>query len=128
MCQILDAMNQDSELPLARLRVDGGMTENDTLLQLQADLLGIPVGEEGGEGGGGRGGWGEMRGRWGVGGEGGWGERGGGGRFMGYISKHINNKQVTFEMCITHSLFIFLFPDSVCFNSVIILVNSASPN
>ena len=48
MChvQILDAMNQDSELPLASLRVDGGMTVNHTLLQLQADLLGIPVGEE----------------------------------------------------------------------------------
>lgn len=39
-------MNQDSELPLARLRVDGGMTVNDTLLQLQADLLGIPVGRQ----------------------------------------------------------------------------------
>lgn len=46
-------MNQDSELPLASLRVDGGMTVNHTLLQLQADLLGIPVGEgreRGGEG------------------------------------------------------------------------------
>ena len=38
-------MNQDSELPLASLRVDGGMTANRLLLQLQADLLGIPVGE-----------------------------------------------------------------------------------
>ena len=37
-------MNQDSELPLASLRVDGGMTANKLLLQLQADLLGIPVG------------------------------------------------------------------------------------
>ena len=46
-------MNQDSELPLASLRVDGGMTVNHTLLQLQADLLGIPVGEERGEGWGG---------------------------------------------------------------------------
>ena len=56
--QILDAMNQDSELPLASLRVDGGMTVNHTLLQLQADLLGIPVGEErerGRERGGGHG-------------------------------------------------------------------------
>ena len=52
VCQVLDAMNQDSELPLTRLRVDGGMTVNETLLRLQADLLGIPVGErEGGEGG-----------------------------------------------------------------------------
>ena len=38
-------MNQDSELPLASLKVDGGMTVNKLLLQLQADLLGIPVGE-----------------------------------------------------------------------------------
>ena len=37
-------MNQDSELPLASLRVDGGMTANRLLLQLLADLLGIPVG------------------------------------------------------------------------------------
>ena len=37
-------MNQDSELPLASLRVDGGMTVNDLLLQLQADLLGIDIG------------------------------------------------------------------------------------
>lgn len=43
--QLLEAMNQDSELPLASLKVDGGMTENKLLLQLQADLLGIPVGE-----------------------------------------------------------------------------------
>lgn len=38
-------MNQDSELPLASLKVDGGMTVNNLLLQLQADILGIPVGE-----------------------------------------------------------------------------------
>lgn len=42
--KILDAMNQDSELPLTQLRVDGGMTVNKLMLQLQADLLGIPVG------------------------------------------------------------------------------------
>ena len=38
-------MNHDSELPLASLKVDGGMTVNGLLLQLQADLLGIPVGQ-----------------------------------------------------------------------------------
>ena len=43
--QLLEAMNQDSELPLVSLKVDGGMTENQLLLQLQADLLGIPVGK-----------------------------------------------------------------------------------
>ena len=42
--QILDAMNQDSELPLAQLKVDGGMAVNDLVLQLQTDILGIPVG------------------------------------------------------------------------------------
>ena len=38
-------MNQDSELPLGLLKVDGGMTVNDLILQLQADILGIPVGK-----------------------------------------------------------------------------------
>ena len=39
--QILDAMNKDSDLPLNSVRVDGGMTENKLMLQLQADILGI---------------------------------------------------------------------------------------
>ena len=38
-------MNQDSEVPLGMLRVDGGMTQNKLLLELQADILGIPVGK-----------------------------------------------------------------------------------
>ncbi len=38
-------MNQDTELPLAQLRVDGGMAANDLVLQLQADILGITIGE-----------------------------------------------------------------------------------
>lgn len=42
--QILEAMNLDSEMPLTSLKVDGGMTVNKLLLQLQSDLLGIPVG------------------------------------------------------------------------------------
>lgn len=41
--EVLDAMNQDSHLPLGLLKVDGGMTSNDLMLQLQADILGIPV-------------------------------------------------------------------------------------
>jgi len=40
---VLEAMNADSGTDLAELRVDGGMTVNDTLMQYQADLLGIPV-------------------------------------------------------------------------------------
>jgi glycerol kinase len=32
-------------ISLTRLQVDGGMTANNLLMQLQADLLGIPVGQ-----------------------------------------------------------------------------------
>ena len=38
-------MNHDAEVPLTSLRVDGGMTVNKLLLQLQSDILGIPVGK-----------------------------------------------------------------------------------
>uniref|UniRef100_A0A3B4GFL9 Probable glycerol kinase n=1 Tax=Pundamilia nyererei TaxID=303518 RepID=A0A3B4GFL9_9CICH len=41
--EILDAMNQDSGVPLTQLKVDGGMTSNRLLMQLQADILCIPV-------------------------------------------------------------------------------------
>uniref|UniRef100_A0A8D0ACW8 glycerol kinase n=1 Tax=Sander lucioperca TaxID=283035 RepID=A0A8D0ACW8_SANLU len=41
--EILDAMNQDSGVPLTQLQVDGGMTSNRLLMQLQADILCIPV-------------------------------------------------------------------------------------
>ncbi|KAM9455159.1 glycerol kinase isoform 1-T1 [Clarias gariepinus] len=41
--EILDAMNQDSGIPLTQLQVDGGMTLNRLLMQLQADILCIPV-------------------------------------------------------------------------------------
>jgi glycerol kinase len=40
---VLDAMNADSGTPLLELRVDGGMTQNNLLMQFQADVLGIPV-------------------------------------------------------------------------------------
>ncbi|XP_023227686.1 glycerol kinase-like [Centruroides sculpturatus] len=40
---ILEAMNKDSGITLTELQVDGGMTVNDLLMQLQADILGIPV-------------------------------------------------------------------------------------
>ena len=40
---LLQAMQQDAGMPLAELRVDGGASKNDFLMQLQADLLGIPV-------------------------------------------------------------------------------------
>ncbi len=40
---VLDAMVQDSGVSLEILKVDGGATVNDTLMQLQADILGVPV-------------------------------------------------------------------------------------
>jgi glycerol kinase len=40
---VLDAVGTDTPLDLAELRVDGGMVANDTLMQFQADILGVPV-------------------------------------------------------------------------------------
>jgi len=40
---ILDAMSADAEIALTELRVDGGAARNDLLMQIQADLLGVPV-------------------------------------------------------------------------------------
>jgi glycerol kinase len=41
--EVLDAMNADSGVPLTALKVDGGMVYNETLMQFQADVLGVPV-------------------------------------------------------------------------------------
>jgi glycerol kinase len=41
--EVLDAMDADSGVSLRALKVDGGMVYNDTLMQFQADLLGVPV-------------------------------------------------------------------------------------
>jgi glycerol kinase len=41
--EVLDAMEADSGVSLKALKVDGGMVYNDTLMQFQADLLGVPV-------------------------------------------------------------------------------------
>jgi glycerol kinase len=40
---IVEAMNKDSGIELTELRVDGGASRNDFLMQFQADLLGVPV-------------------------------------------------------------------------------------
>jgi glycerol kinase len=40
---VLLAMQRDAHQPLVELRVDGGATGNDLLMQFQADLLGVPV-------------------------------------------------------------------------------------
>jgi glycerol kinase len=41
--EVLDAVNADAGVPLAELKVDGGMTANNTLTQFQADMLGVAV-------------------------------------------------------------------------------------
>ena len=41
--ELLRAMEADSGVTLAELRVDGGATANRLLMQFQADLLGVPV-------------------------------------------------------------------------------------
>jgi len=40
---ILDAMQADSRIALKELRVDGGATRSDLLMQFQADVLDVPV-------------------------------------------------------------------------------------
>jgi glycerol kinase len=40
---VLDAMEKDSRIRLNTLRVDGGMVENNLLMQFQADILNRPV-------------------------------------------------------------------------------------
>ncbi|NDJ75465.1 MAG: glycerol kinase GlpK [Chloroflexi bacterium] len=40
---VLQAMHQDSGIELSALRVDGGAAQNDLLMQIQADVLGVPV-------------------------------------------------------------------------------------
>jgi len=40
---IIEAMNKDSGVHLAHLKVDGGMVYNDLLMQFQADTLAVPV-------------------------------------------------------------------------------------
>ncbi|GGW19671.1 glycerol kinase 2 [Streptomyces capoamus] len=41
--EVVDAMYQDSGVPVTALKVDGGMTGNSLLMQHQADVLGVPV-------------------------------------------------------------------------------------
>ena len=43
VADLLDAMRQDGGPPLSELRVDGGAAANNSLLQFQAELLGVPV-------------------------------------------------------------------------------------
>jgi len=41
--EVLEAMQADAEQPLTELRVDGGASRNDLLMQFQADVMGVPV-------------------------------------------------------------------------------------
>jgi glycerol kinase len=41
--EVVDAMYQDSGVQITSLKVDGGMTQNNLLMQHQADVLGVPV-------------------------------------------------------------------------------------
>jgi glycerol kinase len=41
--EVVDAVNEASGVPFKELRVDGGATANELLMQLQADVLGVPV-------------------------------------------------------------------------------------
>ena len=41
--EVVDAANAVAGTPLTELRVDGGMTQNELLMQFQADVLWVPV-------------------------------------------------------------------------------------
>jgi len=41
--EILEAMEKDTGIRLASLKVDGGMVKNELLMQFQADMLNVPV-------------------------------------------------------------------------------------
>jgi len=43
VAEVVESMQADAGMPLRRLRVDGGAAANNLLMQIQADVLGIPV-------------------------------------------------------------------------------------
>ena len=43
VADLMDAVQTDTGAPLVELRVDGGASANDALMQFQADILGLPV-------------------------------------------------------------------------------------
>ncbi|HMI93029.1 MAG TPA: glycerol kinase GlpK, partial [Polyangiales bacterium] len=43
IAELVEAMQTDAQTPLRRLRVDGGAAMNDLLMQMQTDLLGVPI-------------------------------------------------------------------------------------
>ena len=40
---MVDAANDVADVPFSELKVDGGMTADELLMQFQADVLGVPV-------------------------------------------------------------------------------------
>jgi glycerol kinase len=40
---VVEAMQRDAGVPIAELKADGGASANEVVMQLQADLLGVPV-------------------------------------------------------------------------------------
>ncbi len=40
---LVEAMNRDSGMDLTNVKVDGGMVQNELLMQFQSDILGVPV-------------------------------------------------------------------------------------
>jgi glycerol kinase len=42
-CDLIDALRRDARTPIESLQVDGGASRNDLLMQIQADLLGVPI-------------------------------------------------------------------------------------
>ena len=43
VADLMDAVQTDTNTPLKELRVDGGASANDALMQFQSDILGVPV-------------------------------------------------------------------------------------
>ena len=43
VADVIEAMDADTKVPFRELRVDGGASVDDLLMQFQADLLGVPV-------------------------------------------------------------------------------------
>lgn len=41
--EVVEAMNRDGDTPISALKVDGGASQNEFLMQFQADALGVPV-------------------------------------------------------------------------------------
>ena len=41
--EVVDAANEVADVPFSELKVDGGMTADELLMQFQADVLGVPV-------------------------------------------------------------------------------------